>query len=187
MMGHNASTTRSNDGKCDAAGRFWVGSMFEPRTAQQAQLLCWDGRVLQLKQSHAIVANALAFSPDNTIVYWADTPKHTIWTWDFDLATSSMTNQRVFKQFAAMPESWVSGLPANGGYGGRPDGAAVDVQGNLWVAMFEGQRLAAMICKRFISRARGTTEVRPSLSVSLKWAVFSARASAWRACRLISI
>jgi sugar lactone lactonase YvrE len=144
MMGHNASTTRSNDGKCDAAGRFWVGTMFEPRTAQQAQLLCWDGRVLQLKQSHATVANALAFSPDNTIVYWADTPKHTIWTWDFDLATSSMTNQRVFKQFAAKPESWVSGLPANGGYGGRPDGAAVDVQGNLWVAMFEGKRVVQL-------------------------------------------
>ena len=27
------------------------------------------------------------------------------------------------------------------GYGGRPDGAAVDVEGNYWVAMFEGERL----------------------------------------------
>jgi sugar lactone lactonase YvrE len=139
MIDHDASTTRSNDGKCDAAGRFWVGTMFEPRTSNNAQLLCWDGHALQLKQGHAIVANALAFSPDDKTVYWADTPQHKIWAWDFDVNTSAMTNQRVFKQFAAKPAGWVSGLPQNGNYAGRPDGAAVDAQGNLWVAMFEGK------------------------------------------------
>ena len=144
MIHHDASTTRSNDGKCDAAGRFWVGTMFEPRTANNAQLLCWNGSALQLKQTNAIVANALAFSPDGKTIYWADTPQHTIWAWDFDVATSGMTNQRVFKQFAPKPEGWTSGLPANGGYGGRPDGAAVDVRGNLWVAMFEGKRVVQL-------------------------------------------
>lgn len=141
MIDHDAATTRSNDGKCDAAGRFWVGTMFEPRTAQQAQLLCWDGRSLTHKQGGAIVANALAFSPDNKTIYWADTPQHTIWAWDFDVETGAMTNQSIFKQWSAKPEDWISGLPANGGYGGRPDGAAVDVHGNLWVAMFEGKRV----------------------------------------------
>jgi sugar lactone lactonase YvrE len=144
MINHDASTTRSNDGKCDAAGRFWVGTMFEPRTANNAQLLCWNGSALQLKQGNAIVANALAFSPDGKTVYWADTPQHKIWAWDLDGATSAMTNQRVFKEFATKPVGWVSGLPANGGYGGRPDGAAVDVQGNLWVAMFEGKRIVQL-------------------------------------------
>jgi sugar lactone lactonase YvrE len=144
MIDHDAATTRSNDGKCDAAGRFWVGTMFEPRTAPKAQLLCWDGTALQFKQGNAIVANALAFSPDNKTVYWADTPQHTIWAWDFNSTTVAMSNQRIFKQFTPKPEGWTSGLPHNGGYGGRPDGAAVDVQGNLWVAMFEGKRVVQL-------------------------------------------
>jgi sugar lactone lactonase YvrE len=141
MIDHDASTTRSNDGKCDAAGRFWVGTMFEPRSSQSAKLFCWDGQALQFKQGHATVANALAFSPDGQTIYWADTPQHTIWAWDCDAATAVMTNHRVFKQFPTKPEGWTSGQPNNGGYGGRPDGAAVDVQGNLWVAMFEGKRV----------------------------------------------
>lgn len=144
MIDHDADTTRSNDGKCDAAGRFWVGTMFEPRTSPRAKLYCWDGQALQLKQGNAVVANALAFSPDGKTIYWADTPQHTIWAWDFDCASGEMTNQRVFKQFAAKPQGWVSGMPSNGGYGGRPDGAAVDVQGNLWVAMFEGKRVVQL-------------------------------------------
>jgi sugar lactone lactonase YvrE len=144
MIDHDAATTRSNDGKCDAAGRFWIGTMFEPRTAPNAQLLCWDGEALQLKQGNAIVANALAFSPDGKTVYWADTPQHIIWAWDFDAVNSAMTNQRIFKKFNAKPDGWTSGLPANGNYGGRPDGAAVDAQGNLWVAMFEGKRVVQL-------------------------------------------
>jgi sugar lactone lactonase YvrE len=44
----------------------------------------------------------------------------------------------VFRQWPGKPEGWQPGLP---GYGGRPDGAAVDVEGNYYVAMFEGGRL----------------------------------------------
>lgn len=141
---HDAANTRSNDGKCDGAGRFWIGTMFEPRTAARAQLLCWDGVQLQFKQGNAMVANALAFSPDGHAVYWADTPQHTIWVWDFDAKTGTMNHQRIFKRFASKPDGWVSGLEDNGGYGGRPDGAAVDIHGNLWVAMFEGKRVVQL-------------------------------------------
>lgn len=145
MITHDTATTRSNDGKCDAAGRFWVGTMFEPRTASSAKLWSYTAKEgLQLKQGNATVANSLAFSPDSTSVYWADTPQHTIWAWDFDVTSGAMTNQRIFKQFSPKPEGWVSGLPANGGYGGRPDGAVADTQGNLWVAMFEGKRVVQL-------------------------------------------
>ncbi|MFM7330283.1 MAG: SMP-30/gluconolactonase/LRE family protein [Brachymonas sp.] len=145
MLDHDAATTRSNDGKCDASGRFWVGTMFEPRTSRDARLWTFTAKEgMQFKQGSAIVANCLAFSPDAKTVYWADTPQHKIWAWDFNVATGGMTHQRVFKQFAPKPEGWRSGQPANGGYGGRPDGAAVDVQGNLWVAMFEGKRVVQL-------------------------------------------
>jgi sugar lactone lactonase YvrE len=119
--------------------------MFEPRTASNAKLWTYAATEgVQFKQGNATVANCLAFSADRTTVYWADTPQHTIWAWDFDAVTGAMTHQRVFKQFAPKPAGWTSGMPANGGYGGRPDGAAVDSQGNLWVAMFEGKRVVQL-------------------------------------------
>ncbi len=145
MLEHDSATTRSNDGKCDTAGRFWVGTMFEPRTANQAQLLSYSPREgLQFKQGQAVVANCLAFSPDGQTAYWADTPQHVIWAWDFDPSTGAMSRKRVFKSFPPKPEGWRSGLPGNGGYGGRPDGAAMDSQGNIWVAMFEGKRVVQL-------------------------------------------
>ena len=50
----------------------------------------------------------------------------------------TMSRERVFMQWPAKPEGWQPGM---GGYGGRPDGSAVDVQGNYYVAMHEGARL----------------------------------------------
>ena len=47
-------------------------------------------------------------------------------------------DHRVFRQFAPKPAGW---QPGQAGYGGRPDGAAVDAEGHYWVAMFEGGRL----------------------------------------------
>jgi sugar lactone lactonase YvrE len=139
---HDAATTRANDGKCDPSGRFWAGTMFEPRTANDAKLFSYtSSEGLQFKQGDAIVANCLAFAPDVKTVYWADTPQHKIWAWDFDLQTGAMKNQRVLIEFPAKPQDWQSGLPGNGGYLGRPDGAAMDTQGHLWVAMFEGKRV----------------------------------------------
>jgi sugar lactone lactonase YvrE len=139
---HDAATTRANDGKCDTMGRFWAGTMFEPRTSNAAKLFSYTpSEGLQLKQGSATVANCLCFSQDGKTVYWADTPQHKIWAWDFIAGTGAMKNQRVLIEFPTKPQGWQSGLPENGGYQGRPDGAAMDVQGNLWVAMFEGKRV----------------------------------------------
>jgi sugar lactone lactonase YvrE len=139
---HDAATTRANDGKCDPRGRFWAGTMFEPRTANNAKLFSYaPSEGLQLKQGNAIVANCLAFSSNSKTVYWADTPQHKIWVWDFDVNSGAMSHQRVLIEFPAKPQGWQSGLPGNGGYLGRPDGAAMDSLGNLWVAMFEGKRV----------------------------------------------
>ena len=92
---------------------------------------------------HATTANGLAWSPDKRTLYWADTPSHTVWAWDHDLSSNTLSAQREFARFKAKPEGWLpDAMDANnGGYRGRPDGAAVDVQGNYWVAMFEGRRV----------------------------------------------
>ncbi len=98
--------------------------------------------MLELKAGHATIANGLAWSPDAATVYWADTTGHVIRAWDWDAASNRMQRGRVFRQFPPKPAGWQSGSPEGGlAYGGRPDGAAVDIEGNYWVAMFEGKRV----------------------------------------------
>ncbi len=140
---HDTATTRFNDGKADALGRFWASTIYEPRTTAAAALFaldCRDGPVpgLQHMAGDATVGNGLAWSPDNKTLYWSDTKRHLIRAWDWDATGNTMTDERVFQQFAAKPGGWTSAMA---GYGGRPDGAAVDVLGNYYAAMFEGQRL----------------------------------------------
>ena len=127
---------RFNDGKADPQGRFWSGTIFEPRTSAGAALYRWAARKLERIAGDVTVSNGLAWSPDGRTLYWADTKAHTVRAFDFDTAEGTLTHGRVFAQFP---------LKADGQdlatYGGRPDGAAVDRDGAYWVAMFEGQRL----------------------------------------------
>lgn len=145
---HDAKTTRFNDGKADPAGRFWAGTMYEPRDKALAQLFSLDARaggqpVIERKAGDATIANGLAWSPDEKTIYWTDTIQHTVWAWDWDKASNAMSRQRLFAQFKPKPTGWQYGLPGctSETYGGRPDGAAVDALGNYWVAMFEGARV----------------------------------------------
>jgi sugar lactone lactonase YvrE len=141
--GHDTATMRFNDGKADPLGRFWAGTMYEPRDKAAAELFsldCRGGRApaLERKAGGATIANGLAWSPDAATVYWSDTPSHTIRAWDWDAGGNAMTRPRVFAQWPGKPDGWQPGMA---GYGGRPDGAAVDSEGNYYAAMFEGGRL----------------------------------------------
>ena len=150
---HDVATTRFNDGKADPAGRMWAGTMYEPRDARQAALYSIDCRagngaggkpVVERKAGGATIANGLAWSPDGKTVYWSDTTRHLVQAWDWDRDSNAMSGQRVFQQFPGKPQGWQPGqpeLPGSVSYGGRPDGAAVDSQGNYWCAMYEGGRL----------------------------------------------
>jgi sugar lactone lactonase YvrE len=133
---YNPQTERFNDGKADPQGRFWVGTIYEPRHPAQAALYCLaDGR-LKRRAGGVTVSNGLAFSPDGRTLYWSDTKAHTVFAFDFDGQDGSLSRQRVWAQFALRaPDQPLSA------YGGRPDGAAVDAEGCYWVAMFEGGRL----------------------------------------------
>lgn len=140
---HDPATTRFNDGKADPMGRFWAGNMYEPRSAPKAELFslyCRNGQppLVERKAGNATIANGLAWSPDASTMYWTDTTSHTIRAWDFNPDTASLSHERVFMKWAGKPARW---QPGDAGYGGRPDGAAVDVLGNYWVAMFEGARV----------------------------------------------
>lgn len=140
---YDTAKLRFNDGKCDPAGRFWMGSMFEPRNQDAAVLyaLQVDGR-LEAKADRATVANGLAWSPDGRTLYWSDTGAHCIRAWDYDLHTQTMSRERVFAQFPLKPKDWAYGSANAQTYLGRPDGAAVDTEGFYYSAMYEGHRLA---------------------------------------------
>lgn len=140
---YDTNKLRFNDGKCDPAGNFWTGSMYEPRD-QAAGILYALQRDHQLlvKAAHVTVANGLAWSPDGKTMYWSDTASHCIRAWDYELSTQALTHERVFTQFPMKPKSWTYGTDEAKNYAGRPDGAAVDAEGFYYVAMYEGHRLA---------------------------------------------
>ena len=139
---YDAATVRANDGKCDALGRFWVGTVDETKTAGAAALYCIDARAgavtVQQMAAGALTANGLAWSPQGDRLYWADTPRHTVQVWDYDVQTHLLAQPRTPIVFASKPPAWDF---TDTRYGGRPDGAAMDGQGNYWVAMYEGRCL----------------------------------------------
>jgi sugar lactone lactonase YvrE len=127
---------RFNDGKADPQGRFWVGTIYQPRDPPRAALYRFDAGRLDKMAGDITVSNGLAWSPDARTMYWADTQAHRVDAFDFDVGDGSLSRRRIFLQFPLK-------APAQdlAGYGGRPDGAAVDVEGGYWVAMFEGARV----------------------------------------------
>ena len=144
---YDPQVERFNDGKCDPQGRFWAGTIYEPRDAARASLHCLVDGVLVRRADGATVANGLAWSPNGRTMYWSDTKAHTVYAFDVEPGAGTLSGKRVFAQFAPRTE----GQPL-AAYGGRPDGAAVDVEGCYWVAMFEGQRLLRLTPEGDIAR-----------------------------------
>lgn len=136
---YDTSKLRFNDGKCDPQGRFWAGSLYEPKDQPLGVLYLLDGRGLHPKMDGVTTANGLAWSPDGRTAYWADTAAHQVRAFDFDPATGQLSRPRLFHQMAPKPAGWVWGSATP--YGGRPDGAAVDAEGAYWSAQYEGRRL----------------------------------------------
>lgn len=133
---YDPAQERFNDGKCDPRGRFWVGTIYEPRQPPRAALYRWHRGQLDRIAGEVTVSNGLAWSPDGRTMYWSDTTSHTVWALDYDLDSGQPGPRRVFARFPKRE----AGQPL-ADYGGRPDGAAVDAEGAYWVAMYEGGQL----------------------------------------------
>ena len=136
---YDTAKLRFNDGKCDAQGRLWVGSLYEPKDQALGALYRLGVQGLQAMAEGVTTANGLAWSPDGRTLYWADTAAHCVRAFDCEPGSGQLSGGRVFHQMAPKPAGWVwaCGEP----YGGRPDGAAVDAEGAYWSAQYEGQRL----------------------------------------------
>jgi sugar lactone lactonase YvrE len=116
---------RMNDGSCDAAGRFWAGSMaLDERTgAGTLYRLEPDGSVAASVRP-VTVSNGIDWSGDNRLMYYIDSPTRRVDVFDFDIATGEIANRRPFVH-----------VPRQSGF---PDGLTVDADDHVWVALWKG-------------------------------------------------
>ncbi|WP_371767717.1 SMP-30/gluconolactonase/LRE family protein [Massilia sp.] len=134
---YDTSIVRFNDGRTDPAGRFWVGTMYEPRDQQKAEMYVLDKGELRLAWAGGMTnSNGLSFSPDGKTMYHSDTTSHRVDAYDYDVKTGTASNRRNLVTFPDDKKA--------ADYGGRPDGAAVDSEGNYWSAMYEGGRIVKL-------------------------------------------
>lgn len=124
------ATSRFNDGRVDPAGRFLAGTLDEPKAGGRAHLYRYDDRGLAVLAGGLLTSNGLAFSPDGLTLYHSDTPRFTVWRYDYDPSTGEAENRREFVRLDPdVPDR------------ARPDGAAVDADGCYWSALYAGARV----------------------------------------------
>jgi L-arabinonolactonase len=120
---------RLNDGKVDRAGRFVFGSMDTLEEAARGKLYSFDpDGTLTVLDEGIVCSNGPCFSPDGSVLYFADTWAGEIWAYDYDLNTGGVSNRRTFAQVDTSS-------------GGAADGATVDAQGYLWQALVYGGKI----------------------------------------------
>jgi sugar lactone lactonase YvrE len=116
---------RFNDGRVDRRGRFWAGTMVEgDEPGTDGCLYSISGKDVARRHLEGLrISNGLCFSPDGNRVYHADSPTRIISVFDLGEPEGSLTGRR---EFTRIPE------------GAVPDGAAIDADGCLWVALWGG-------------------------------------------------
>lgn len=121
-LGHRPDL-RMNDGACDSAGRFWAGTMQldEERGAGSLYRLDPDG-VVHTMLTGVTISNGIAWSPDDTVMYYVDTPTQLVEAFDYDADSGAIANRRTIAEIDR----------------GSPDGLVVDAEGCIWVALWGG-------------------------------------------------
>jgi sugar lactone lactonase YvrE len=110
---------RWNDGVCDAAGRFLVGTCSLSGARHSQRLLRADGDTTTVLDDDLGLANGMAFSPDGSLFYSIDSvPGRRVWVRDYDQGSGAVGPRR----------------PALEITDAVPDGLCIDASGNLWLA-----------------------------------------------------
>ncbi|MEC4724568.1 SMP-30/gluconolactonase/LRE family protein [Shewanella sp. D64] len=122
------SGNRLNDGRVDAAGRFWCGSMVETDEARpnSGSLYCISKGICDCREQGFQIFNGLSWSPDNRWLYCADSDRNVIYRHAFDHNTGQIGIAEVL---ATTPKQI------------HPDGSIMDSEGGLWNAQWGGSRV----------------------------------------------
>jgi len=120
---------RFNDGLVDRNGCYWAGTLNEVDfTVSEGSLYRLDpDGVVHMMDTNLMGTNGIGWSPDNKIMYLADTFGQVIYAYDFDSEAGGINNRRVFAEIP--PEA------------GMPDGITVDSEGFIWNGHWGGWRL----------------------------------------------
>ncbi len=120
-----AAGVRMNDGKCDPAGRFFAGTMADDEAPDQGTLyrLDPDHRVTEVIPG-VTISNGIGWSPDGGTMYYIDSATHRVDVLDYDPATGAISGRHPFASVDAGEAV--------------PDGLAVDAEGCVWVALWDG-------------------------------------------------
>lgn len=109
-----------NDGKCDATGRLWIGTMDNNCAPKKANFFVYDGKEGHKVLDSVTISNGVAWSLDGTKMYYQDTPTLCVSQFDFDEEKGEISNR---KEIIRIPDEL-----------GTPDGNTIDEEGMLWVA-----------------------------------------------------
>jgi len=124
----NLPGNRFNDGKVDAHGRYWAGTMNLNEKDETGSLYRLDPDLsLHKIDSPYIISNGPTFSLDGKTMYHTDTVKRTVFAFDLQ-DDGSIGRKRPFIQLTEPAE-------------GHPDGMTIDSENCLWLAHYGGARL----------------------------------------------
>lgn len=119
---------RSNDGRADPWGGFWIGTMGKQNQPQAGAIYrYYQGQLKQLK-SQITITNAICFSADKRFVYYTDTAEQIVWRQTLDEQGWPINEACAFLDLREQDLN--------------PDGAIIDQQGNMWVAQWDAARVA---------------------------------------------
>ncbi|TLP62761.1 SMP-30/gluconolactonase/LRE family protein [Parasedimentitalea maritima] len=121
--------TRSNDGRADPWGGFWIGTMGYNCEPGAGAIYRYYRGALRKLVPNVTISNAICFAPDRSCAYYTDTAKG-----------------RILRQPLNADDGWPEGKPQLfvdlSGQDFGPDGAVVDADGNLWNAQWGASRVA---------------------------------------------
>ncbi|WP_298850200.1 SMP-30/gluconolactonase/LRE family protein [uncultured Ruegeria sp.] len=122
--------TRSNDGRADPWGGFWIGTMGKQAESGAGSIYrFWKGELRRLI-ADVTISNAICFAADRSVAYFCDTATKHVRRWRLNPETGwPEGDSRVFLDLRE------EGL--------NPDGAVVDAEGNIWIAQWGAGRVAA--------------------------------------------
>jgi sugar lactone lactonase YvrE len=126
LAGEGGGRTRMNDAACDRAGRFFAGTMGlrEEPGAGSLYRVDLDGTITTVL-SGLTVSNGIDWSPDDGVLYLADSGTRTVTAYDYDVDLGTLGRPRTLLEFADDEP-------------GTPDGLTVDREGHLWIALWGG-------------------------------------------------